>query len=397
MSRALERCHSIEDLERLARRRLPRPVYDYLAGGADDEWTLQRNRRAFADFAIAPRILSDTSYVDMRTTLFGRTLEWPMLLAPTGLTSLFHPDAEPAVGRAATRSGAAYALSTLGTTRIEAFADTMAGMKLFQIYLFKDRGLTEEFVARAEAAGIDALILTVDTPVAGNRERDRRNGLSLPPRLTVASLLHFALHPGWSLPALRRRFDFANVSHRTDLLAKGSMSLFSYIDRQFDRSLTWRDVEWLAGHWRGPLAVKGVLTAADARLAVANGARGIILSNHGGRQLDGVPAPLDQLPAVADALSGSADIILDSGIRRGTDMLKALAMGATAVSVGRAYLFGLAAGGEAGVDRALALLKSEFERALILSGVPRLADIDQHAIQRAGTSCRSFHTCLAQP
>jgi L-lactate dehydrogenase (cytochrome) len=232
-------------------------------------------------------------------------------------------------------------------------------------------------------AGFHGLAVTVDTPVAGNRERDRVNGLSIPPRLTPKSFLSFALHPAWSLPALTgSKFDFANVSHRVDALAGGPMSLFDYIGGQFDRSLTWRDVEWLADQWGGPIAIKGLMTPEDARRAIASGATGVMISNHGGRQLDGAPAPVDQVAAVRDALGDGPDVICDGGVRRGSDVVKALALGATACSIGRPYLYGLAAGGKAGVDRALTLLLEEFERTMILAGINDIAKLGSRHVRR---------------
>lgn len=381
--RALQRANNIADLRALARRRLPRPIFDYIDGGADDEVTLRRNMSAFARYELVPDVLNDVSRIRTGTRLFGETIAWPLMLAPTGLTRMFHGHAELAVARAAAEHGLLYSLSTLGTTRLEALAESFGGPKVFQIYIFKDRGLTNEFVARCKAAGFHGLALTVDTPVAGNRERDRVNGLSLPPRLTLKSLLSFALHPGWSLPALTgSRFDLANVSHKVDALAAGPMSLFDYIGGQFDRTVTWSDVERLAAEWGGPLAVKGVMTPEDARRAVASGATGIMVSNHGGRQLDGAPAPIDQIGLVRDAIGDGPDLICDGGVRRGSDVVKALALGATACSIGRPYLYGLAAGGEAGVSRALTLLFEEFERTLILAGVNDIANLARRHVKR---------------
>ena len=229
---------------------------------------------------------------------------------------------------------------------------------------------------RCKAAGFDGLILTVDTPVAGNRERDRINGLSVPPKLSLRSLLSFATHPGWSLPALLgEKFEFTNVAHRVGVLAGNSVSLFDYVGGQFDRSVTWRDLEWLAAQWGGPIAVKGVMTPADSLRAVQSGATGLMISNHGGRQLDGAPAPIDQIAVVRDAVGEGAEIICDGGIRRGSDVVKALALGANACSIGRPYQYGLAAAGEAGVDRVLALLHEEFERTMILAGVNDIAQL----------------------
>ena len=289
------------------------------------------------------------------------------------------------MARAAATHGLLYSLSTMDTTRLEDLAQAHAGPKVFQIYIFKDRGLTREFVARCKEAGFHGLALTVDTPIAGNRERDHVNGLSLPPRLTARSLLSFALHPGWSLPALTgAKFDLANVSHRVDVLASGPMSLFDYIGGQFDRAVTWRDVEWLAAEWNGPLAIKGVMTPTDAQRSIASGATGVIVSNHGGRQLDGAPAPIDQIASVRDALGQGPDIICDGGIRRGSDVVKAVALGATAYSIGRPYLFGLAAAREAGVGRVLSILFAEFERTLALTGVTDTADLTRARVRRRG-------------
>lgn len=382
-TRRLERANNIADLRRLARRRLPRPIFDYIDGGADDEVTLERNMSAFSNYEIVPDVLTDVSSISTATKLFGQPIAWPLMLAPTGLTRMFHEDAELAVARAAAKHDLLYSLSTLGTTRLEALSQAFGGPKVFQIYIFKDRGLTAEFVARCKAAKFHGLALTVDTPVAGNRERDRVNGLSLPPRLTLRSMLSFAAHPFWSIPALSgSKFDFANVSHRVDALAPGPMSLFDYIGDQFDPSLTWADVEWLAREWGGPLAIKGLMTPEDAKHAVASGATGVMISNHGGRQLDGSPAPVDQIEAVRNALGDGPDVICDGGIRRGSDAVKALALGASGCSIGRPYLYGLAAGGEAGVDRALTLLHQEFRRTLTLAGVNDIARLARSHVRR---------------
>lgn len=379
----LDRACNVEDLRKLAQRRLPRPIFDYLDGGADDECSLRRNRTAFDRYELVPDVLTDVSAVDCSTVFMGQPMRWPLLLSPTGLTRMFHKDAEPAVARAAARHGIGYALSTMGTTTIEDFARHFAGPRFFQIYIFRDRGLTVEFLARCKAAGIHGLMLTVDTQVAGNRERDRRSGFSLPPRLTLGSLLSFARHPFWSLPALTgAKFNLANVSHRTDALATGPLSLFDYINSQFDPSVTWRDLEWLAREWDGPLIVKGVMTPRDAKRAIDAGASGVAISNHGGRQLDGAPAPIVQVGPVRDRLGAGPDILCDGGIRRGSDIVKALALGATACSIGRPYLYGLAAGGEAGVDRCLELLTSELARTLTLMGVSGSEELGTTYVRR---------------
>ncbi|CAL1690505.1 Putative L-lactate dehydrogenase [Brevundimonas subvibrioides] len=378
----IDQTHTIDDLRLRARRRLPRPIFDYLDGGSDAERSLARNVDAFSDYEIVPDVLTDVSSIRTATTVFGQPAAWPLMLSATGLTRIFHGAAEPAVARAAAAQGLPYCLSTMGTTRLEDLAATVPVPMLFQVYVFKDRGLTREFVSRCREAGYAGLCLTVDTPVAGNRLRDRRSGLSLPPRLTARSLLDFALHPGWSIPALTGdRFDLANVSHRTDALATNPMSLFDFIGRQFDPGLTWRDVEWLASEWNGPLAIKGLMTPEDATRAIGSGASGVMLSNHGGRQLDGAPAPIDQVAAVRDTLGDGPDVICDGGVRRGSDIVKAVALGATACSIGRPYLYGLAAAGEAGVARALTILREEFDRTLALAGVPAIQSLARRHIR----------------
>jgi L-lactate dehydrogenase (cytochrome) len=379
----LSQCYNISDVRKAAAVTLPKPIFDYLDGGADDELTLSRNNAAFSDYEFLPRVLRVTQDVPLERRVMGRALDWPLLLSPTGLTRMFHDEAELAVARAAERQGIAYCLSALGTTTMEEVSKATGGPKLFQIYIFKDRGLTAEFVARAKAAKYDGLILTVDTPVAGNRERDRVSGLSLPPRLTLKSMLSFALHPRWAWHALNgRRFSFANVEHRVDPLSKGPTSLFRYIEAQFDPYLSWRDVEWLASEWGGPLAVKGVMRPEDSVQAVECGATAVMISNHGGRQLDGAPAPVSQIAANAEALDGRAEIICDGGIRRGSDIVKALALGATACSIGRPYLYGLAAAGEKGVDHVLSLLRAEFTRTLLLAGVDGLGTLSAGRVVR---------------
>jgi L-lactate dehydrogenase (cytochrome) len=379
----LSQCYNISDVRKAAAVCLPKPIFDYLDGGADDELTLARNSSAFSNYELLPSVLRVTQDVLLERRVMGRALTWPLLLSPTGLTRMFHDEAELAVARAAERQGIAYCLSALGTTTMEEVSKATGGPKLFQIYIFKDRGLTAEFVARAKAAKYDGLILTVDTPVAGNRERDRVSGLSLPPRLTLRSMLSFALHPRWAWHALNgRRFSFANVEHRVDALSKGPTSLFRYIEAQFDPFLSWRDVEWLASEWGGPLAVKGIMRPEDSVQAVKCGATAVMISNHGGRQLDGAPAPVSQIAANAEALDGRAEIICDGGIRRGSDIVKALALGATACSIGRPYLYGLAAAGEKGVDHVLSLLRAEFTRTLMLAGVDGLGTLSAGRVVR---------------
>lgn len=375
-------CNNIMDFRRIARRRLPAPVFHYLDGGADDEWTLARNTAAFNDYELIPAQLSDVSNVRMNSTLFGQPVKWPVMLAPTGASKLFHRDGEAAVIRAAARFGLVYSLSTLGTTTIEDAADAADCPKMFQLYVFKDRGLTKDFLERIREKKYVALCLTVDTPLAGNRERDIVWGMSAPPTFKWRSALSYARHPGWLYRALvRKDLDLVNITG-SDAGAKIDSGVVEYINSQFDRSLTWKDVEWLASQWQGPLVIKGVQSVDDCRKAANSGATAVMLSNHGGRQLESAPAPVDCIARVADALHDRLEIICDGGIRRGTHVVKALALGANACSIGRGYLYALAAGGQAGVERALGLLEREIERALALSGCDSIDKLGERYVQR---------------
>lgn len=370
-----QRCHNLEDLRRAARRRLPAPLFHYIDGGADDEWSLRHNTRAFARWVLQPAVLRDVSHVDLRTRVLGCDLVLPLFLAPTGMSRLFHHDKELGAARAAQRFGTLYAFSTLGTTSLEDVAQ-VPGPKMFQVYIHRDRGLTRELVQRCKAAGYAALCLTVDTPLAGNRERDLRTGMTMPPRFTLASLLSFAASPHWTYHWLRDPdFGLANVRHRVDALESRALGVIEYINSQFDRSVTWDDAAWLRAQWDGPLVLKGISTAQDARQAQRIGASAVMISNHGGRQLDGAPAPIDALPAIRDAVGASLELIVDGGIRRGTHVLKALALGANACSIGRGYLYGLAAAGQAGVERALHLLREELLRDMALLGCTRIDEV----------------------
>ena len=357
------------DFRRIARRRLPAPVFHYMDGGADDELALARNTEAFADYELLPSQLSDVSKIDLRSTLFGQHVDWPVMIAPTGASRLFHAGGEPAVARAADKFGMFYSLSTLSTATIENVAAVSAGPKAFQLYVFKDRGLTEDWLDRCRDADYVALQLTVDTPVAGNRERDFVYGFGAPPRSRLRQLASFARHPGWLYRALvRQELEMVNITSGSEAARNWKGGIRKYIDEQLERSLTWKDVEWLAGRWSGALVIKGVQTVEDCRKAAESGASAVMLSNHGGRQLESAPAPVDCIAAVADALRDRLEIICDGGIRRGNHVVKALALGANACSIGRGYLFALAAGGQPGVERALMLLRAEVERTMALAG-----------------------------
>ena len=376
-------CHKIMDFRRLAKRRLPAPVFHYIDGGADDEWTLRRNTDAFDDYELLPAHLSDVSSIDLSSTMFGKPVDWPVMISPTGASRLFHADGEPAVARAADKFGMPYSLSTVGTTTIEDIGAIGDVPKVFQIYVFRDRGITRSFVERCKASGYTALCLTVDTPVAGNRERDNYYGMMATAKPALRSVPSMLRHPGWLYRAVVRK-DMELVNVKSDLNEQKftDMSVKDFIDSQFDRSLTWRDVEWLAQEWGGPLIIKGVQTTHDCRNAAEAGATAVMLSNHGGRQLEGAPAPVDCIADVADAMGDRLEIICDGGIRRGSHIVKALALGATAVGIGRAYLYALAAGGQPGVERALGLLRDEFQRTLALVGCDSASGLGRRYVHR---------------
>lgn len=382
---SLNRCFNIGDLRRVAQRRLPAPMFHYIDGGAGDEWTMRENTAAFDRYELRPRVMTDVATIDLRTKILGTTLDFPFFLSPTGMSRLFHHEKELGAARAANTFGTLYSLSTMATTSIEDVAGATDGPKMFQVYLFKDRGLTRELVQRCKEARYNALCLTVDTPLAGNRERDKVTGMIIPPRLTLKSLLSFAASPAWAWNfLLDRDFRLANVIHRVDALRDhGPMGLIEYVNSQFDRTITWKDAEWLASEWNGPFVIKGLSTPEDARLAAAVGATALMISNHGGRQLDASPAPITCLPAIRDAVGDDLELIVDGGIRRGIHILKALALGATACSIGRPYLYGLAAGGQAGVERALCLLRDELLTDCALLGCKRLQEVGPAHIQRA--------------
>lgn len=357
------------DFRRIAKRRLPTPVFHYIDGGADDEVALVRNTEAFNDYELLPTQLSDVSNVDLSSTLFGQPVDWPVMIAPTGASKLFHATGEQAVARAAEKFGMIYSLSTLGTATIEEIAAATSGPKLFQLYVFKDRGLTEAWLQRCKEAGYIALTLTVDTPVAGNRERDFVHGFGAPPRSRIRQVTSFARYPGWLARVLiRKDLEMVNITRGNAAARTWKGGIRKYIDEQLERSLTWKDVEWLRDRWDGALVIKGVQTVDDCRKAADAGATAVMLSNHGGRQLESTPAPVDCIAAVVDALHDRLEIICDGGIRRGNHIVKALALGANACSIGRAYLYALAAGGQAGVEHSLMLLRAELERTMALVG-----------------------------
>ena len=364
------------DLRAIARRRLPGGVFDYIDGGAEDELTLESNLEAYRRVQFRPRVLRDVGEVDISSSLLGKPLSMPLVLAPTGFTRIADPAGELAVARSAGRAGLPYTLSTLGTRSIEEVAATGSARLWFQVYVWRDRQLVADMVARAAESGYEALCLTVDTAVLGKRERDVRRGFTLPPKLGLSTIFDGMVHPGWTWQFLRSEpIVFANVAGQAVGDGSDAISLAEYVGRQFDPGLSWKDVEWLRSRWNGPIVLKGIQTIEDAKLAADEGIEAIALSNHGGRQLDSAPAPLDLLPGVADAVAGRTEIICDGGVRRGSDIVKALALGATACMAGRAYLYGLGAAGEAGVDHVLDLLASDMRRTMALIGCRTVGDI----------------------
>ncbi len=379
--RRLDQCLNIDDFRQLAERKLPAPVYHFLAGGAEDEVTLGRNTTAFEDYDLVPNYLVGVDSVDASTEVLGQKLEWPVFCSPTGITRLFHPGGEVAVARAAGRTGTAYSLSAAATASIEEVAAAGSGPKFVQIYFLKDPGLTEEFVSRCRAANYPALMATVDTPVAGNRERDVRTGMMVQPKLTLASLVSFASHFGWSFRMLTgAKIGFPNFAERMAASGDDSQNAAEYMGSQMDSSVNWQTAAKLVELWGGPFALKGILSVEDARRAVDIGVSAIIVSNHGGRQFDGAPAAVDRLAPIVDAVGDRAEVILDGGVRRGSHVLKAIALGAKACMIGRPFIYGLAAGGEAGVDRVLGVLRAEVERAMALSGCRTLGDLTRNRV-----------------
>ena len=370
VARRLERALTIGDLRSIARRRTPRSVFDYTDGAAEAEISLRRARAEFARIEFQPSVLRDVSDVDLSVTTLGRRAEVPFSFAPTGFTRMMNHEGEPAVARVAARRGIPYALSTMGTTSIEDVADASLGGRLwFQLYVWRDRSAAEDLIHRAQAAGYEALILTVDVPVAGARLRDVRNGMTIPPSLTPKTLADMALHPTWWINALT-----------TDPLRFASLDTWQgtvadLLDTMFDPTMTISDLEWLRSHWDGPLVVKGIQTVEDARRVVDAGADAVIVSNHGGRQLDRAPVPLRLLPSVVEEIGGDAVVWVETGVTCGGDVVAALALGARTVLVGRAYLYGLMAGGERGVDRAAEILTTEVSRTMKLLGVPSVAEL----------------------
>ena len=390
MGSRLDRCHNVADVRRLALPRLPLPLRQFLEGGVEDEVTLRRNTEAFDDFALNPSALVDVTEIDLSTHVLGQEISMPVIVSPTGATGTFHPGAEIAVARAAAAAGTMYGLSTNSTHSIEEVGAATAGPKLFQLYVFNDPGLSREMIDRARAAGFDALCLTVDNSVHGNRERDVRTGIAPGERLSLRSTLSLLSHPRWLVNNARRRGAVPGnfVKRAPDLPGAllGALTVEKaarqVVGRYLTPSATWADAAELVRHWNGPFTIKGIMTVADARAAADIGATAVTVSNHGGRQMEAAPAAIEALPAIAEALGDRIEVLLDGGVRRGTHVLKALALGAKAVAIGRPYIYGVAAGGEAGVAKVLSIFRDEITRDCQLLGIRSLAEIGPGLVTR---------------
>lgn len=380
IKRRLAQANTIRELRTVAQRQVPRAVFDYVDGAAEEETSLLRARQAFRRVEFVPSVLRDVSSVDTSTTILGKPSALPLIFAPTGFTRMMHHQGEKAVARVAQRVGIPYALSTMGTTSLEELAaSTPALRRWFQLYLWKDREASKELIRRAAAAGYEALVLTVDTPIAGARMRDVRNGLTIPPALTLKTIVDSALHPAWWFNLFTTEpLNFASLSSWNGTVAE-------LVQHMFDPSVTLADLEWLRSEWSGPLIVKGIQNVKDAQAVVARGAEALVVSNHGGRQLDRAPTPLEQLPQIVEAVGARAEVYLDGGILSGADIIAAVGLGARACLVGRAYLYGLMAGGERGVQRAADILSQEMVRTLQLLGVKAVSELTQEQVRLPGS------------
>jgi len=372
---SVDKCRNTEDFRKLAKRRLPGPIFHYIDGAADDEITYKRNTEAFEKCDLVPNVLAGVDTIDMSTTVMGQKLDMPLYFAPTALQRLFHHEGERAVAKVAEKFGTMFGISSLGTVSIEEIAKLVDTPKLFQLYVHTDKGLTRDMFDRCKEANFNGLALTVDTIVGGNRERDLHTGFTSPPKLTLKSLLSFALHPNWAFNHYTHsRFELSQLKDWIPEGSKVSLSIQDYFTKMLDQTMDWKAAEEINKYWGKEFALKGIMSVEDAKRAIDIGATAIMISNHGGRQLDGSRSPFDQLAEIVDAVGDKIDVICEGGIRRGTHVLKALSLGAKACSGGRMYLYALAAGGQKGVEKAMSNLKNEIERDMKLMGV---SSIDQ--------------------
>ncbi len=377
----LKHCHNFHDFRQLAKRRLPGPIFNYIDGGADDEVTYRQNTAAFDRCDLLPSVLRGVKDVDMSVTVMGQKLDMPFYCSPTALQRLFHHQGERAVAAAAEKYGTMFGVSSLGTVSLEELRKKHKNPQVYQFYFHKDRGLNAAMMQRAKEAGVEVMMLTVDSITGGNRERDLRTGFSIPFRLTLGGMIQFAIKPMWGINYVtHEKFRLPQLEEHVDM-GGGASSIGGYFTEMLDPSMNWDDVAQMVRDWDGQFCLKGIMTVEDAKRAAEIGCTGIILSNHGGRQLDGSRTPFEQLAEIVDVVGDKLDVIMDSGIQRGTHVLKALSIGAKAVGVGRQYLYPLAAAGQPGVERALGLMRAEIERDMKLMGVTKIDQLSRENIR----------------
>ena len=373
---SVNNCHNVKDFRKLAKRKLPGPIFHYIDGAADDEITYRRNTEAFEQCDLVPNVLSGVDKVDMSTTVMGQKLDMPLYCAPTALQRLFHHEGEIAVAKAAEKHGTMFGISSLGTASIEEISKLVSTPKLFQLYVHKDKGLNNALIERCIDSNFEAMAVTVDTAVGGNRERDLYTGFTIPMKLKLNSIMSFALHPMWALNYfIKPKWELSNLKDHIKEGTTVMTTIGDYFTKMLDNSLSWKDVEEINKKWGRQFAIKGIMSVDDAKKAVDVGATAIMISNHGGRQLDGSRSPFDQLAEIVDAVGDKIDVICEGGIRRGTHVLKALSLGAKACSGGRMYLYALAAGGQKGVEKSLSNLRNEIERDMKLMGVSNIKEL----------------------
>jgi L-lactate dehydrogenase (cytochrome) len=378
----LTNCHNVDDFRTLAQRRLPGPVFHYIDGAADDEVTRRRNTAAYDACDLVPSVLAGVEAIDLSTRVMGRKIDMPLFLSPTAIQRMFHRDGEATVGAVAQKFGTFFGISSLATISIEEIARTISTPKMFQLYVHKDKGLNHTLVERCKAAQFDVMTLTVDTIVSGRRERDLRTGFTTPIRLTPASFVSFARHPMWAFNYyFRTQFELSNLKDHVSQGTSVALSIADYFNTMLDQSMDWKTAEAIRAQWGGQFCLKGIMSVEDARRAVDIGATAIMVSNHGGRQLDGSRAPFDQLAEIVDAVGDRIDVICDGGITRGTHVLKALSVGAKACSGGRLYLYALAAAGQPGVERVVGLLRDEIMRGMKLMGAKSVSDLTRNNLR----------------
>jgi len=378
MFNSISNCHNFKDFRNLAKSRLPSPIFNYIDGAADDEVTYRRNTEAYDQCDLVPNVLTGVEKVDMSTTVMGQKLDLPIYCAPTALQRLFHPDGEIGVGKAAEKFGTMFGVSSLGTASIEEIANLISTPKLFQLYVHKDQGLNDYLIDQCKEHNFDTMAVTVDSSVGGNRERDLYTGFTIPLNLSLKSIISFATHPAWAFNYFTKpKWELSNLNKHVTEGTNLMTSIGDYFTKMLDNSLSWKKIEKINSKWGKPFAIKGVMSVEDAKKAVDIGASAIMISNHGGRQLDGSRSPFDQLEEIVNAVGNKIDVICEGGIRRGTHILKALSLGAKACSGGRMYLYALAAGGQKGVERALGNLKKEIERDMILMGVSNVGELSK--------------------